>query len=254
MLLLHRITPFLFSFVVFIGLGCLIFFRIHPLLVIPLLLLLCGFLLARLFEFQFSSIQNRFFFGTPLLFLISVFGFLLFLESSLFQWMLAGFSTLMLFFFVEHLFHYIHLPARYQAYTLEHLSLVIDILTVYFISSAGFGLRMFLHIPLWMIALVFTVCAFFVILNMLWVSKVETEMAKPYAIAGAILAMEIFVVISFLPTGFYVNAAILAIFFYLFLGLTRAHFLDALTHRLVRHYLLIASLLFFLVVGTAQWL
>ena len=160
----------------------------------------------------------------------------------------------MLFFYIEHLFHYLHLPTRYQAYTLEHLSLVLNILTIYFISVVGFGARMFLSIPLWFACVVFFLVAFFVIFDMLWVSKVEAKMAWPYAIAGTVLATEIFAAVSFLPTGFYVNAAILAVFFYLFLGLTRAHFLDALTHTLVRRYLAIASFLFVIIMGTAQWL
>ena len=253
MIIFHRMIPIVFSLFVSIGFVLMILFKVHPVAVIVPCVLLCGIALARLIQFDFSDFQNRYFFGLPLVFLFASFSLLLFLESIFAQWSLAVVSTSFLFFFVEHVFHYLHLPARYQAYTIEHLSLVLSVLSIFFLSASGFGLRLFLNLSLWMLVLSFFALALFVIFGMLWVSKVDAKKAWPYAFAGTVLATEIFAVTMYLPTGFYVNASLVALFFYLFLGLTRAHFLDQLSTLLVKRYLMIASFLLIAILGTAQW-
>lgn len=253
MILFHRILPFVFVSIVGVSFVLVLLFGFHPLAIFLPALLFCALILGRLIDFDFSHFQNRYFFGLPILFLLSSFGLLLFLESSSAQWALAAVATALSFFYTEHVFHFLHLPAQYQAYTLEHLSLVLSVLSIFFLSTVGFGARLFLNAPLWMLVVIFFVTALFIIFGMLWVSKVEGATAKSYALGGTVLATEIFAVTMYLPSGFYVNACLVAIFFYLFLGLTRAHFLDQLSRVLVRRYLMIASLLLVMILGSANW-
>lgn len=256
MILLHRITPF------FIGLSVAAGFGVMALLkgqwISLVLALVCWavsvLLLARLVGWNVRSFQFWYLVGTPAVFSLSSYAAFLFLEHSAERVFLALLTALLVFFFSEHLFHYIHIPARYQAYAIEHLSLVLTVLTIFFLSSVGFGLQFLLQLPVAFLSLNFFLLSLFVIYGTLWVSKVDHGRAWPYAFAGAVLTTELFSVVTFLPTGFYTNAAVLALFFYLFLGFARAHFLDQLSRGVTQRYLLVGSVLLAMIVGTARWI
>ena len=254
MILLHRITPLFATLVTLFGFLGIIWFGWNPIVLFVFVFLITALLLMRLLSFQFDTFQFWYLIGTPIIFLLSSFGLFLFFESNFGRIFLAIFTTLLFFLFTEHVFTYTHIPANYKPYSIEYLSLLLNILTIFFASSVGFGVQLFLNIPLWILSSIFFLILLFVVYGILWVSKVPVKQARPYAIAGAILSTELFIVTTFLPTGFYTNAAVITLFSYLFLGLTRARFLNTLTQKVLRRYLAIAFILFILITTTAQWL
>lgn len=255
MILLHRITPFLIGIVTALGFVAILKLGMQPVVVMAVTALLVGALYVRLVGFAPRTFQFWMLTGTPFLFLLSSFGLLLFLERSLAQAVLAVVVSLFVFFFAEHVFSYIHVPVNYEAYAIEHLSLVINVASVFFVSVAAFGTRVFLtsYAPLWLLSVLFFVVSLFVIFGTLWASKVDVKQARVYAGCGALLVTEIFTAVTFLPTGFYTNAALIALTAYLFVGLTRAHFVESLSRTTVRRYALTAGLMLVAILGTAHW-
>jgi hypothetical protein len=254
MILLHRITPFLVLSVGFAAFLPLILTDSgYGFLVFLLCAVLIGVFLLRLLNAEYKTVAFWFFLGTPLMLLVSSVGYYLFLENVVAQWSLAVFVGLALFFYAEHLFHYHHLPSRYQPYTLEYLSVIFHVITLFFLSVIGFGGHMFLHLPVWFLGCALLVISFFMIHGILWVSKVEQDEARIFALAGSVLVTELFLVMTFLPVGFYTSATLLTIFFYCFLGMFRAHFAKKLTKGVARRYVLISLLLFVMLVASAQW-
>ncbi|HBK33893.1 TPA: hypothetical protein DEP34_02555 [Candidatus Uhrbacteria bacterium] len=215
--------------------------------------ILCLYLCARLISFDWQEKTYRFFLLTPVLFFTSSLGAFLFLESFWSQMALGVATAVCLFFFTEQVFYYLHLPVRYQAYTIEHLSLVLHVLALYFYASIGFGLQLFLQIPLWLIAPAILLLIVYMLAATFWVSKIEHILVRSTVITGAVLMTELFIALSWLPSGFYVNAALFTVCFYLFLGLTRAHFFENLSQAFLRRYLLVSCGLLVMIVGTAQW-
>lgn len=257
MILLHRITPFFIGLISALGFVLLLISPLPPLLVLGAALVLVLSLLIRLIGFRPGQFSFWNFLGTPFLFLLASYLLFLFFEDRPEQVGLAVCTALLVFFFSEHLFNYLHLPANYQAYSLEYLSLALHVLTVFFLSAAGYGLSILLqvrHLGLAVMSVLFFLIVLFVIYSTLWVSKVEGKKTKRYALAGAILTTELFAVLTFLPTGFYTSAAILTLFFYLFLGLMRAHFLDKLSKVVIRRYLLISAILLFVILIFSRWI
>jgi len=255
MILLHRITPFLIGIVTALGFAGLLSLGLHPFAVMGTVLLLVAVLYARLVGFAPRSFQFWMLFGTPLLFLFSSFGLLLFLERPLAQAGLGVFVSLFVFFFAEHVFSYVHVPVNYETYAIEHMSLVMNVASVFFVSVAAFGTRVVLtaFAPLWLLILVFFAVSLFVIFGTLWASKVDVGHARLYALCGAVIVTEIFMAVTYLPTGFYTNAALIALTAYLFLGLTRAHFVEKLSPSIVRRYVVTSTLLLAAILGTSQW-
>jgi hypothetical protein len=213
----------------------------------------CIYLYARLVSFDWQEKTYRFFVLTPLLFLTSSLGMFLFLESLWSQIALALVTIIGLFFFAEQIFYYLHLPARYQAYAIEQVSLVLHILTLYFFACAGFGLQLFLHAPLWLMAIGAAAVVSYALSATFWVSKIEHALVRSAVLSGAVLMTQWFVGLSFLPSGMYVNAGLFLLGFYVFLGLTRAAFFENLSPAFLRRYLLIACGLFLCMISTAQW-
>jgi hypothetical protein len=255
MILLHRVTPFLIGLIAALGFALLLVLKVNPLPVMLATLAVVAALYIRLVGFAPKSFQFWMLCGTPVLFLASSFGLLLFLEQPGAQAALAVFVSLFLFFFGEHVFSYVHVPVNYEAYAIEHISLVMNVSSVFFVSVAAFGMRVFLTslAPLWLLSMLFFAVTIYVIFGTLWASKVEVKPALLYAACGALIVTELFMAVAYLPTGFYTNAAVIALAAYLFLGLTRAHFVESLSRSLARRYIITSAVMMTAILGTAQW-
>ena len=253
MILLHRLTSFVVSLVVTLGFLLLIRTSVHPYLVIVLTGIAVMLLLCRLLEWRVRTFQFWHLLGTPLLFLLSSFGPFFLLEGFISKVVLAVLVVGILFFFTEHVFSFTHLPVAYQPFTLEYLSGLLHILSVFFLSVLGFGLSLFLQTPLWILSLIFFFILFFIVYGTLWVGKVDPHRARPYAFVGAVLMSELFATLCFLPTGFYSNATFLALGVYAFLGISRAHALHKLSKEVLRRYLIVFLGFTLVIIFTSQW-
>ncbi len=253
MILLHRFTP---AFVGIVTLACflLVSFTSGFLwFALPASLMIVFLSIARLAEWDFRSDVLWNLLATPLLFLVSGFLVLVFLESVSLRVVISLVTSGFLFFFCEHLFTYFHLQSRYQAYALEFTSVLMSVLALFFIGIGFYGFLLFLHLPLWILTIIFIIVSALLVREALWASKVENRQAAVFAVAYGLILGELFLSISFLPTSFIVNSTILAILFYILLGLTRAHFLGKLNPLVIKRYVFIGSLLMFLILGTARW-
>lgn len=226
----------------------------HPLAIVLMCLTLCSLLLSRLLDWQGRTFQFWHLLGTPMLFLLSSFGLFFLLESPGVKMILALVVTFFLFLFIEHVFSFIHLPVTYQPFTLEYLSQLLHVLSVFFLATLGFGMRLFLQAPLWILSLAFFLVLAFIMYGTLWAGKVDPVKARPYALATALLITELFAAISFFPTGFYSNAAFLALSVYVLLGLSRADALHKLSKEVLRRYLILGAVLTAIIALTSQWI
>ncbi len=254
MILIHRLTPFLLVLLVALGFASILYSWLPVILTPVITVVLFSLLLGRLLSWDIHSFQFWHFLGTPVLYLLSAFFALLFFEERGLIWALGGVSVFLIFLFSEFVFEFVHLPTKYQPNSLEYVSLILNILTIFFASTVGFGLRLLLNTPLVLLGIIFFALSLFLIYSTLWVSKVEFVRAKPYAIAGSILTTELFLALSYLPSGFYSNAAIITILFYAFLGLTRGQATHKLSKTVLRRYLLISLVLLIMIVATSKWL
>lgn len=254
MILLHRLTPFLIALVVAAGFGLVLISAPVPILLSVCLSFVVAFLLfCRLAQWDTSSFLFWTLVGIPGVFLASGFGMFLFLEGEMHRMTLAIIVTFFTFLFAEQIFAYIHAPTTYQAYAIEYLSLVLNVLSLFFAGVAAFGAQMFLQPQLWILIPSFAALVFFLLYATLWVGKVDPAPARTYAFVGALLLTELFTVILFLPTGYYANAAFLAVCLYVFLGLSRARFLQKLSGAVAWRYVGLGVGFFLLIAATAPW-
>lgn len=254
MIILYRITPFLIGIVSTLGFFGLNFVWTHPMILIAICLLLVSLLFARLLKWQMNTFSFWFFLGTPCLFFASSFSIFLLMEDTLSRILLGVFCSLLLMLFTEYVFQYIHLPSKYQPFSLEYLTLILNVLSIFFFTSLGFAARILLQAPLFLLAGIAFALMYFLVYGTLWVSKVETFRSHYYSTLGAVLLTEFFITLTFLPPGFYTNAAFLTVFSYMFLGLTRAQAIHKLGKDVILRYSITATVLLIFIGMSSQWL
>lgn len=254
MILLHRITPFGIAAISLASFCALIVSPLFGMKALPVAALLMMVLFGRLLLWEFRRPAFWVFLGTPLLLWLSSLIFFFFLEDPVSKWVVASTVTLGVALYAENLFTFYHLPHAYQAYALENLSLVLYVVSAFFFTSGAYGAGLFLSLPVWIPAAVVFLTVLLATAAVFWVSKIGFETGRPYAVVGAVLLTELYVIVAQFPTSFVTNAAIFALFMYTYLVLSRAYVLDRLTKASTIRYLLFAGVLLAVVFGSAQWL
>jgi hypothetical protein len=211
-------------------------------------------LVARLLRWRAQEFSVWFFLGIACFFFLSSFGMLFLFETLWVSIALAVVSTFLLVLFTEFVFLYTHLPSHYQPFSLEHLASLLNLLSIFFFSSFAFATRLLIQIPLSFLALLFFLLSFFLVYGVLWVTKAESFRSHLYALFGAIILTELFVCITFFPTGFYTNAAFMTIFSYAFFGLTRTEALHKLSREVIKRYVFTSIILLLIVAVSSKWL
>lgn len=254
MILLYRITPFLVAIIALLGYAAFVSRFTHPFLVIGISFVCVALLLARLLRFHVQEFSFWFFLGIASFFFLSSFGMLFLSETMWISVVVAIVCAALLVLFTEFVFLYIHLPSHYQPFSLEHLTSLLNLLSIFFFSSFAFATRLLIQIPLLFLALLFFLLSFFLVYGVLWVTKAESFRSRLYALFGAIILTELFACITFFPTGFYTNAALMTIFSYAFFGLTRTEALHKLSRDVVKRYLFVSVILLLVVTISSKWL
>lgn len=254
MILLYRITTFLIAIASMISYAFFIFRIGQPFLVLVIGVLCVALLLARLLRWRVQDFPFWFFLGIGSLFFLSSFGVLFLFETQWVSLILAVLCSALLTLFTEFVFLYTHLPSQYQPFSLEHLTSLLNLLSIFFFSSFAFAVRLLIQAPLSFLALLFFLLSFFLVYGMLWVTKAESFHSQMYALFGAIALTEFFVCITFFPTGFYTNAAFMTIFSYAFFGLSRTEALHKLSPDVVKRYVITAIVLLLFVGVSSKWL
>lgn len=254
MLLLHRLTSFFLLVVIGLGLTGVFFFPEQVFFFLVGMIVLSGLLFARLLLWEYKTSLFWIFLGIPLLFIFASFVFFLFLETFLVKILVLFFLLFLLFLFAEYVFLYKHIPTTYRPYAIEYLVVVLNLLSFFYLFTIGYGLRLFLQTPLFVLVILCLPVVFFLLFSTYWVAKVEWVRAKPYVIGGTILFSEVFAASIFLPTSLYTNAAMISVLFYSFLGITRGQFAKKLTAQVSRRYLLVTVLFLLLLIFTTSWM
>ena len=253
MILLHRLTSFAVAMLVALSYFWLFFGNASALVAVFIFSILIALLIARLLKWEGKSFSFWVFLGVPMFFFLSSLFFYLYLEIDLVKIVLAISVVAGSWLYCENLFAFYHLPSSYQAYALEHLTLVLYVMSAFFFSSGAYAAQLFLQLPVWVPAL----AVFWVVLGatlaVFWVSKITIESSIRFAVSGAVLLTELYIVLAALPTSFMTNAAIFSILLYVFLGLSRAQALEKLSKLVLKRYLGVASALLLVVLLTAQW-
>jgi len=87
----------------------------------------------------------------------------------------------------------------------------------------------------------------------MWANRIDLKIGFFYILIISLVLTELTWSASFLTLNFYILGLILAVCYYILIGLTRFHLLDKLTKRLVKLYLFYGFGSILIVLLTANW-
>jgi len=254
MFLIYRLIPYLF--LLWFGLGAYSLFYFPASMVfwvISLTLIGCAILLAYLLKWRVRESLFWFFLFIPLCFLFATFVLVLLLESFLIELVLFFVAFFLLFLFLHYVFYYLHIPATYRPYAIEHLTLLLHLLSFFYLMTMAYAMRLFFQTPLLLLALLSLIFISFFLISIYWVSKISLKDFFSFIFIGTILLTESFIALLLLPTSLFTNAALLTILFYFFVETTRTHLLTKLSSRRLQWLSFGSGFLFLIIVLSAQW-
>lgn len=254
MLLLHRLTPFAITALLAVGLVGTSLRPFAALTLLPICLVLTILLFARLVHWRFSHRESWGLISLPLLLIISATLLFLLTDDAAIRYLTAVMTTIVAFFYAEHLFTFVHLPSAYQAYGLQNVGGMMTVLSTFFLSTGGYSLYTYARLPLPVFAAVFAILMFGQTYAALWIAKTPRDRAMLYALAAAVIFTELLVAFVYLPTVAITSGALLAVLNYMYLGLSRAQMQAKLSRLVVRRYLVIGVLMVVAVLITAKWI
>jgi len=189
----------------------------------------------------------------PIGFSLAVFFFVLFVINELAFYVAAVFGAMALYLVLRQYFVYFFLPLRYQAYSLESLNFYITLLSAFFLFSSGFAGVILLQLNLAIMALIILPIFALLLYQFFWIHKINIQKSWLYLLPICLIIIELFVVLAYLPTSYYVGAFVLAIMAYVMLGLSRLYVQGLLDKKKIWSFLTVGSVVVVAVLATAKW-
>lgn len=198
----------------------------------------------------------------PLFLAVGASSLLLFLEGPVQRQWLALVSAGLLLLFWENLRRYIWERERYHTEAIETISLFVSLVAIWLTAElltrvtfdpSLLSLRL-QPIIYALAAAVFLLVVFMLHYQSVWLSRYEPNRAFLLAIVLSLITSEMFWIMSFLPFSTDVRAFLVALSYYVFASLGRAHLDGTLTSRLIRRYAYVVLITAAAVLATARWL
>jgi hypothetical protein len=162
--------------------------------------------------------------------------------------------ALLLYLFLQQILNYFYFSLKYQPYTLESFSFYINIVSIFFVATTLYGAIMFLQYNRFVIAGIGLFIFGLSVYQILWVNKISWMKSNLFLFAIPLTLAELFIAISYLPTTYLVDGVVVAIFFYMMIGLTRLFLLEQLNKKNVAVQLAFGALALAVVLATASWI
>lgn len=190
---------------------------------------------------------------SPVVFLGSVTGFLLFLEQDVLRTALLVIAMCFYGIYLHAVYQLGYEPSKYQPFSLEAISSYLNLVSVFCAAVVGYGFLVFLNVPLWCIALGIGAVLALTIAQSFWIHHIDAGRRAVYTATLTLVLVEFFWVAALLPIHFYVHGALVALAYYELWGIARAHALRLLNRRLILRYAAAGAVLGGALILTTAW-
>lgn len=135
----------------------------------------------------------------------------------------------------------------------ESLSLTGNFISFYAAATTLYGLMVYVSAPTWRLMLALLVLVLLITYQTFWSGRLLSKEAAAYLLVLGLVLVELGWAISSLSVSFYVLGLVLAICYYVAVGLTRFHLKGTLSARSVKLYLGYGLLSIAIALLTANW-
>ncbi|MFH1171029.1 MAG: hypothetical protein V1778_00630 [bacterium] len=190
---------------------------------------------------------------SPMLLVGSGLFLLLFLSEKIFSHALIVVLVLLFWWYAENLFLYQFRNAHYQPYALEHISLYMNLLSVFFLFSSLYAARVFLNFSVVLLGGIAVVVSALFAIQFSLGSKLPWGRSWPYLLVVAMVMLELFMAIAMLPTTYFVAGILLAVPYYLMMNIARHALRNTLRRSVLVRNIILGIIIFAVTFSTAPW-
>ncbi len=163
-------------------------------------------------------------------------------------------NVVFLYFYLRSIYYYLDKPLSFHKEDFENISSAGGFISFFFISSTVYGLESFLNFSFWPLVVVLIAASSLVLYQFLFANAGGNKNYSVYIVSAALILAELAWSISFLPLNFNLAGLILAIFYYLLSGLTKAHLIGKLNKKTIESYLFFSFGIILITLLTARWM
>ena len=187
----------------------------------------------------------------PLLFTLSTWGLLYFVQSRNQQYVLIILAAIA--YYLVHICLY-RLHVYYKDETARGIIAAGSIATFFLFYAMSYGIYLNFDIPLWVLIVVLTSVTILISFQYLWLINENKKNVLNYSLILGLIMAEIIWVLNFWPFGYLTTGVITLIFYYVFWDLVRSYFLDELSKKRVITNMVFFGILVALVLSSTRWL
>ncbi|MDD5071574.1 MAG: hypothetical protein PHQ42_02440 [Patescibacteria group bacterium] len=159
-----------------------------------------------------------------------------------------------IYFYLRYIYYYLVRPEFCRTDTIKSISAAGNFFMVFFSASAVYGFQSFLNIPVWLLMACLLVVIFLAVYQIMWANKIKIKTAIAFILISGVILFEVGWAMSFLPLRHDITGLILAIYYYILIGLSLAYLAGSLSGKVVKNHLIFGFLGTLLVLLTARWM
>lgn len=142
---------------------------------------------------------------------------------------------------LEILYYFWQRPDLYHPYSLQKVASYLYLVEIFLFVAALVGVQVLVQLPAWIATLIATLIFWLIQMDMLRLHQFDTLKAFVFALFGTILATELLVALNLLPTHFFMEGAVLALFFYAWFGIGKQFLQKEVDKPQVVAYVVVAA-------------
>lgn len=178
-----------------------------------------------------------------------------FVESP---WVLFGMAVLAaasMWWYLEQLFTFLHLPGAYRPYGLDRAAFLLEAFGMVGWGIGLFSLHVFMreYVALWGALLAWGIVVLLLTDAALWLGKVEETLRRLYTWWSAVMLMGIFFAYAWLPVHVFVQGMSVAVWWVAMVSAYRANAMQRLSGPAIRNIVVGAGIALVALLVTAKW-
>lgn len=250
----NRILPILVSFLILLIFEIFYFYpkMIYVSLVIANLLVF--FLLSQFAKASNVSKKWWNFLILPVFFLTSLAVYSAVSSNKYFVQSLFFLNSVFLYLYFRIIYYYLLDPAEHKKPMIENIFSYGNFLIFFFVSSGVYGLQSLLNVSVWPLMIIVVTVSILIVYQLMIIDNINSKSAAIYIFVDSLLLVEFAWAISFLPLNFNVSGLILAICYYMLVGLTRQHLIGKLDKKTIKLYLFFGFGSIVVALLTSKWM
>lgn len=191
---------------------------------------------------------------TPLFLAFATIAFALLISGTWPVLLLLGAIVILETMYWGYAYRYASRSVAYRPFSLERLSASLDFLSVFFLASAAYGLKIFLDLPLWLTGGSFCLLVCVLVLQWIWMGKATVAKYWRSSLVIAVVVIELFFLVTFFPLDYRLLGFLAASAYYVLMSIMTAANAGTLSKRHLRLAAMIIIVCWLAIFATGRWL